>query len=51
MHLSERESIIVLMRGYRDNIRSYEAVAVLFNNTFSNRLPITKSISANSNLI
>jgi hypothetical protein len=44
MHLSERERITLLtMRGYGDNVRSYEAVAALFNNTFPNRLPITKS--------
>jgi len=33
-----------MMRVYGDNIRSYEAVAALFNNTFLNRLPITKSL-------
>jgi len=33
-----------MMRGYGDNVRSYEAVAILFNNTFPNRSSITKSI-------
>jgi len=43
MHLSERERITILMlRGYGNNVRSYEAVAILFNNTFPNRSPITK---------
>lgn len=31
------------MRGYGDNVRSYEAVVALFNNTFPNRRPIVKS--------
>jgi len=45
MHLSERERItILMMQGYGDSVRSYETVAALFNNTFPNRLPITKSI-------
>jgi len=32
------------MRGYGDNVKSYETIAALFNNTFPNRLPITKFI-------
>jgi len=45
MHLFEREKItILMMRGYGDNVRSYEAVAGLFNNTLPNRVSITKSI-------
>jgi len=31
------------MREYGDNVRSYESVTALFNNTFPNHLPITKS--------
>jgi len=29
-----RRITIFMMRGYGDNVRSYEAVAALFNNTF-----------------
>jgi len=32
------------MRGYGDNVRSYEAVVGLFNNTLPKRMLITKSI-------
>jgi len=32
MHLSERERItILMMRGFGDNVKSYEVVTVLFN--------------------
>jgi len=45
MYLSERErKTIFMMQVYGNNVRSYEAVAASFNNTFPNRLPITKFI-------
>lgn len=44
MELSERERItILMMRGYGDRIRSYEQVKNLFNDSFPNRNPISKS--------
>lgn len=42
--LSERERItLLMMRGWGDNERSYEAVKNLFNDTFPERYPISKS--------
>lgn len=44
MHLTDRERItILMMRGFGDRIRSYQEVANLFNDTFGNRPPISKS--------
>lgn len=44
MALSERERITVLMmRGFGDRQRSFQEVANLFNVTFPDRLPISKS--------
>lgn len=45
MELSERERITVLMmRGFGDRSRSYEEVKNLFNDTFPDRIPISKSV-------
>lgn len=42
--LSERERItLLMMRGYGDRVRSFQVVADLFNETFPNRNPISKS--------
>lgn len=44
MSLSERERITLLMiRGYGDRIRSLEEVRRLFNDTFPERDPISRS--------
>lgn len=44
MRLTEAERIhILIMRGCGDKMRSYEAIANLFNDTFPNRDPISKS--------
>jgi transposase len=44
MELSEQERItLLMMRGYGDRIRSYEQVKHLFNETFPDRNPISKS--------
>ncbi|KAG8335323.1 hypothetical protein J6590_071066 [Homalodisca vitripennis] len=44
MELSEQERItLLMMRGYGDRIRSYEQVRHLFNETFPDRNPISKS--------
>jgi transposase len=44
MHLIEKERItILMMRGFGDKIRSYQEVVHLFNDTFDDRPPISKS--------
>ncbi|XP_024869057.1 uncharacterized protein LOC112452865, partial [Temnothorax curvispinosus] len=44
MVLTERERItILMMRGYGDRVRSFEQVATLFNDTYADREPISKS--------
>lgn len=44
MSLSERERItLLMMRGWGENVRSYDAVRNLFNDSFPERNPISKS--------
>jgi hypothetical protein len=44
MRLSERQKIeILMMVGYEDRIRIYQEVCNLFNQKYSERLPITRS--------
>lgn len=45
MELSESERItLLMMRGFGDRIRSYEEVKNLFNDTFPDRNPVSKSV-------
>ena len=44
MNLTERDRVtILMMRGYGDRVRSYQEVANLFNATFPEHPPISKS--------